>query len=224
MNGLISLNTISKEYISGSTKINAVKNVNLDIVSGTSVSITGPSGCGKSTLLNIIGQITKPTNGSIIINNSNIISYSKSQLAVLRNEFFGYIAQNYLLVDGYTVFENIEIPLLYSKVNVNKNERKKRILEVLDKVGIKEKFNQDIKNLSGGQQQRVAIARALINNPTVILADEPTGSLDTSTSNEIMDLLLTLVSEGKTLIMVTHNDELANRCDINLKMIDGNIV
>lgn len=224
LNSLISLNSINKEYSCGNTKVFAVKNANLSIESGKSISITGPSGCGKSTLLNIIGQITKPTSGYITINKKPIKEYSKNTLATLRNEFFGYIAQNYLLVEGYTVFENVEIPLLYSKCKISKSKRKKLILKTLIKVGLEEKINEDIKNLSGGQQQRVAIARALINNPKVILADEPTGALDTKTSNEIMELLLTLVDEGKTLVLVTHNKELANKCDVELKMIDGAII
>ncbi len=224
MNSLISLNSINKEYSCGNTKIFAVKNVDLTIESGKSISITGPSGCGKSTLLNIIGQITKPTSGNMTINKKPTREYSKNNLAALRNEFFGYIAQNYLLVEGYTVFENVEIPLLYSKNKISKSKRKKLILKTLNKVGLEEKINEDIKNLSGGQQQRVAIARALINNPKVILADEPTGALDSKTSNEIMELLLTLVAEGKTLVMVTHNKEVANKCDVELKMIDGAII
>lgn len=224
LNSLISLNSINKEYSCGNTKIFAVKNVDLTIESGKSISITGPSGCGKSTLLNIIGQITKPTSGNMTINKKPTREYSKNNLAALRNEFFGYIAQNYLLVEGYTVFENVEIPLLYSKNKISKSKRKKLILKTLNKVGLEEKINEDIKNLSGGQQQRVAIARALINNPKVILADEPTGALDSKTSNEIMELLLTLVAEGKTLVMVTHNKEVANKCDVELKMIDGAII
>jgi len=224
MNKLISLKGINKEYIVGDNKIEAVKNINLDIKKGSSISIMGPSGCGKSTLLNIIGQITKPTNGNIIIQGKETSSYLKGDVAKLRNEFFGYIAQNYLLVDRYTVYENIEIPLVYSKDKIKSKERRLKVENILKRLGLEEKINEDVANLSGGQKQRVAIARALVNNPSLILADEPTGALDTDTGNEIMNLLLEFVKEGKTLIIVTHNEEISKRCDLELKMKDGVIL
>ena len=224
MDNLLILNSISKEYVCGNNKIYAVRDINLKVDSGKSISITGPSGCGKSTLLNIIGNITKPTSGSIILDNRNTNSFSKNELSILRNKFFGYISQNYLLIDGYSVFENVEIPLIYSKRKISKIEKEKRIIEVLRSVNLEDKIHEDIKNLSGGQQQRVAIARALVNNPKIILADEPTGALDTKSGREVMNLLLTLVKNNKTLIIVTHNEDLAKECDIKLNMKDGVIL
>lgn len=223
MNYLIEANHVCKKYSNGGNEISAVYNVTLAIEAGTSVAITGPSGCGKTTLLNLIGLIKNQTEGEIIINGVNTNELSKDQKSVMRNEFFGYIVQDYAVLEEQTIQENIEIPLYYRRKKLSKKGRKEKVLEILEKVGLEKKLKEKVVNLSGGQKQRVAIARALINNPKVILADEPTGALDTKNSNDIFELLLRFVAEGTTLLMVTHNDELAAKCDQRIKMLDGRI-
>lgn len=215
---------LRKEYSTGKNKTIAVRDVTLQINAGSSVAITGPSGCGKTTLINMIGLIIPPSSGKLMIESTDSTSFTEKQLAQYRNEFFGYVVQDFALVNHYSVYENIEIPLLYAKPQVRKRERKEKVEEVLSKVGLLEKLNEDITRLSGGQKQRVAVARALVNNPRIILADEPTGSLDSKTSEDIFDVLMGLVKEGKTLIMVTHNQDLAQKCDVEIKMLDGSIV
>lgn len=223
MLSLVRIVSLSKEYNAGSNKTKAVSNVTIDIGRGTSIAITGPSGCGKTTLLNMIGLIIPPSRGEIFIESTNSNQLTEKQKANLRNSYFGYVVQNYAIIEKYSISENIEIPLYYARPSICKNERRRRVKEVLEKVGLSNKVEENVLNLSGGEKQRVAIARALINNPQVILADEPTGSLDTKASEEIFNLLLELVHEGRTLIMVTHNQCLANKCDRELKMIDGSI-
>ncbi|CCQ97143.1 conserved hypothetical protein [[Clostridium] ultunense Esp] len=216
--------SLHKVYDSGGNQTIAVQDVTLEVAEGTSVAITGPSGCGKTTLLNLIGFVTPPTSGELWIENEAASLITEKKRAQYRNRFFGYVVQDFALVDDYSVYENVEIPLLYAHPRLNKKERRRRVEEMLDKVGLLEKRKEEIANLSGGQKQRVAIARALVNQPRVILADEPTGSLDSRTSEEIFSLLMGLVKEGKTLLMVTHNPELARRCDREVKMLDGRIL
>ena len=212
---------LTNSYKNNNDELIAVKNVNLDLYKRQSISIMGPSGCGKSTFLNLIGLIQKPTSGNILINSVNVNDYTIKQKAYLRNKFFGYVAQNYLLIDGYTAMENVEIPLLYSNQKICKKDRRKKVMSILESVEMSNKAYDDVKELSGGQQQRVAIARALVNEPSMILADEPTGALDSNTGDEIIKLLLSIAENGKTLILVTHNEEIAQRCNITLKMKDG---
>lgn len=221
MGEIMLLKNISKTY---DQKVKAVKNVTLSIEAGKSYSITGPSGCGKSTLLNIIGQTTLANEGEVKIPKFEHFKKAKNVRALQRNAYFGYIAQNYLLIDEYSVYENVEIPLLYAQEKRSKKEKQQLIHKVLKKVGLENKIHENVKKLSGGQQQRVAIARALVNDPTILLADEPTGALDRTRGKEIMSLLLSLVTEGKTLILVTHDQELASQCDRQIQMIDGEIL
>ena len=221
MEKIMQLIDLTNSYKNNNDELIAVKNVNLDLYKRQSISIMGPSGCGKSTFLNLIGLIQKPTSGNILINSVNVNDYTIKQKAYLRNKFFGYVAQNYLLIDGYTAMENVEIPLLYSNQKICKKDRRKKVMSILESVEMSNKAYDDVKELSGGQQQRVAIARALVNEPSMILADEPTGALDSNTGDEIIKLLLSIAENGKTLILVTHNEEIAQRCNITLKMKDG---
>lgn len=223
MEPIIKTVSLHKVYDSGGNKTIAVRNATLEVAEGTSVAITGPSGCGKTTLLNMIGFVTPPTSGELWIENESASTLTEKKRAQYRNRFFGYVVQDFALIDDVSVYENVEIPLLYAHPRLNKKERRRRVEEMLDKVGFLGKKKEKIANLSGGQKQRIAIARALVNHPRVILADEPTGSLDSQTSEEIFSLLMSLVKEGKTLLIVTHNPELAWRCDMELKMLDGRI-
>jgi putative ABC transport system ATP-binding protein len=199
-----------------------LKNINFTIKKGEFVSVIGPSGSGKSTLLNIIGALDKPTLGKVFINNIDLFSVNDSRLAYLRNNLIGFIFQSFNLIYRTTVIKNVEISGLIN--GMKEKERKRRALILLDLLGIKDKAYHKTSSLSGGQQQRVAIARALINNPFIILADEPTGNLDTKTGNEVFDLLKKLSSKfQRTIIMVTHNHELAKRTDRMIFIKDGMI-
>jgi putative ABC transport system ATP-binding protein len=199
-----------------------LKNINFTIKKGEFVSVIGPSGSGKSTLLNIIGALDKPTLGKVFINNIDLFSVNDSRLAYLRNNLIGFIFQSFNLIYRTTVIKNVEISGLIN--GMKEKERKRRALILLDLLGIKDKAYLKTSSLSGGQQQRVAIARALINNPFIILADEPTGNLDTKTGNEVFDLLKKLSSKfQRTIIMVTHNHELAKRTDRMIFIKDGMI-
>ncbi len=224
MEPLLKAIELRKEYTHGNSKTLAVKNISLDINRGEKIAITGPSGCGKTTLLNMIGLIIRPTSGKIIINSEDIKSLSNKNQARYRNNMFGYIVQDFSLVENYTVFENIEIPLSYSPTRISKMMRKKLISEILEEVGLSIKMEEKVANLSGGQRQRVAIARAIVNDPQIILADEPTGSLDSKTSEGILELLSNLVLKGKTLILVTHDESLAQKCDRQIRIADGTVV
>lgn len=224
MEAMIEAIELKKEYISGKNKTMAINNISLTINRGEMIAIIGPSGCGKTTLLNMLGLIVRPTSGKIIIDNRETETLSEKERAKYRNKMFGYVVQDFALVEDYTVFENIEIPLLYSSVKMSKAKRKKMIEDVLEQVGLSGKIREKAKNLSGGQRQRVAIARAIVNDPEIILADEPTGSLDSKTGKEIINLLMTLVAKGKTLVLVTHDDSIAQKCDKQIKMFDGKII
>ena len=215
---------IKKEYRSGTNITIAVDHVQLSIHQGEKIAITGPSGCGKTTLLNMLGLLTKPTSGQIFINSYDSQLLSEKDRAKMRNSTFGYVVQDFALIENYTAYENVEIPLRYSKEKKNKHIRRKMIMEVLDQLGIKNKIDQKVRYLSGGETQRVAIARAMINNPNIILADEPTGSLDSKTGESIMELLSEVASKGKTLILVTHDESLAKKCDTWIRMKDGKIL
>lgn len=219
---LIELRNICKIYGNGNVKIDALKDINIDIDEGEFIAIVGTSGSGKSTLLNILGGITKPTIGDYFINGQKIISYSEKQMAELRNKTFGFVLQYFGLLKDYTVSENIEITLEYAKVK--KKIRKEKVKEVLKKLKIEEKYDNIPSELSGGQCQRVAIARAIINKPKVILADEPTGALDKKMSKEVMEIFKELNLEGKTIIIVTHDESIANCCNRIIKIEDGQII
>lgn len=224
MNAIIETKDLYKIYGKGENEILAVNNASLVIKPATSIAITGQSGCGKTTLLDMLGLIKWQSNGTILIDGVNTKNLSEKSKAKMRNSFFGYVVQDYAVLEEETIQNNIEIPLYYCKSKFNRIDRKNKVLDMMQKVGLDKKCTQKVATLSGGQKQRVAIARALINNPKVILADEPTGALDTQNSNEIFELLMRFVKEGTTLVMVTHNDDLAKRCNQQIKMVDGRIV
>lgn len=220
----LSVNNLSKTFENAVIKVHAVNQVNLAFEAGRSYAVIGPSGCGKSTLLNMLGLILEASEGEIFIEDQAIMNFSPRKHAQLRNQYFGYVDQHYLLIEEQTVYENLTIPFIYSTERLRKKERLKRVQSVLEKVSLEDKLHETVKNLSGGQKQRVAIARAIINDATVILADEPTAALDNQTGQQIIDLLLSLVDSNKTLIMVTHNPQIAERCDDIISMKDGYLI
>ncbi len=219
---VMELKKIIKIFESPAGESVVLNNISFTIKKGEFISIVGPSGSGKSTLLNIIGALDKPTSGEIIINGFNIVSLNESEIAQMRNNLIGYIFQSFNLINRTSVQKNIEIPAII--MGMNRNVRRYRSQRLLDLLGIKDKGEYKPMNLSGGQQQRVAIARALINNPTIILADEPTGNLDTKTGKEVFELLKMLTRKyKKTIVMVTHNIELALETDKTIFIRDGKI-
>ena len=219
---LISINKINKYYGNKNNINHVLKDINLEINEGDFIAIMGTSGSGKSTLLNILGLLDRYDDGDYFFKDSNIKNLKDKKLALLRNSFFGFVVQNFALIDDFSVYENVEIPLEYGKIR-NKL-RKDMINKVLKSLGIFEKANDKAKNLSGGQKQRVAIARALINNPSVILADEPTGALDTKTTQEIMNIFKELNEKGKTIIIITHDEKVAATCNKVLQIEDGFLI
>lgn len=213
---------ISKVFVSSAGRVVALRNVSFSIRKGEFVSIVGPSGSGKSTLLNLIGALDKPTSGKVIINGVDIFSLRDQEIAVMRNRLIGFIFQSYNLINRATVQRNVELPSTIR--GVSRPERQRRALKILEALGIKDKANFRPTSLSGGQQQRVAIARSLMNDPAIILADEPTGNLDTKTGIEIFSLLKMLSRKfRRTIILVTHNPELAATTDRIIYIRDGAI-
>jgi putative ABC transport system ATP-binding protein len=216
----LKVENISKVFDSGAGRLIALRRISFSVNKGELVAITGPSGSGKSTLLNIIGALDRPSYGKLFVNNIDVFSLSDTQIARIRNSLIGFIFQSYNLINRSTVLKNIEIPGIIA--GMNGKERHFRALKLLEMLGIKDKANQKPVSLSGGQQQRVAIARSLINNPAIILADEPTGNLDTKTGKEVFGLLKLLSSKyRRTIIMVTHNHELAKETDRIIHIKDG---
>ena len=211
-----------KIYIMGTDKVYANDNVNLEIYNGEFVAIVGKSGSGKSTLMNIIGALDKPTSGKFYLNGNDTGDMTDDELADIRNHYIGFIFQQYNLLPKLTLAENVELPLLYAGVKTD--ERRRRALESLGRVGLKEKYNQYPNQLSGGQQQRVSIARALAGNPSLLLADEPTGALDSKTSREVLNFLKQLHSEGNTIIMITHDNSIALEAKRVVRIHDGKII
>lgn len=220
---LVSCVSVYKEYGRKGQVTQAVRGVSLEISGGESVAITGPSGCGKTTLINMLGLVVSPTLGDVFIQGCNTKSFASNQLGELRSKFFGYIVQDFALIEDYTALENAEIPLLYTPERPGRHERRRKVHEALAKVELDSKAYVKVRNLSGGQRQRVAIARALVNDPHVILADEPTGSLDSQTGQEVLRLLMGLVQAGRSLLLVTHNLELAQQCGRRVMMVDGRL-
>lgn len=216
----LKVENLSKIFDSNAGKVVALNRINFEIKKGEFVSVIGPSGSGKSTLLNMIGALDRPTKGNVYIDGFDISSLNNSEVATLRNSKIGFIFQSFNLINRSTVQKNVELPSIIS--GLDKEERNKRSLKILDSLGILDKANQKPSNLSGGEQQRVAIARSLINNPSIILADEPTGNLDTKTGEEIFKMLKLLSEKFKrTIIMVTHNPELAVQTDRSIYLRDG---
>jgi putative ABC transport system ATP-binding protein len=213
---------LNKSYASAAGKMVALRDVSFSVNKGEFLAIVGPSGSGKSTLLNLMGALDKPTSGKIIIDNVDIFSLESEEIAKMRNKLIGFIFQSYNLINRASVLRNVELPSIV--MGIDRAERRNRALKVLEVLGIKDKANQKPTSLSGGQQQRVAIARSLMNNPAIILADEPTGNLDTKTGNEVFALLKMLAHKyRRTVVMVTHNPELSHATDRTIYVRDGTI-
>ena len=218
---LIELKDIYKIYQMGSEEVRANDGISLTINRGEFVAIVGKSGSGKSTLMNIIGALDVPTSGSYRLGGEDVAQMSDDQLADIRNRMIGFIFQQYNLLPKSNLLENVELPLLYAKVP--KEERKERAMRQLERVGLAEKWRTLPKQLSGGQQQRVSIARALAGDPSLILADEPTGALDSRTSREVLNFLKELHSEGNTIVMITHDNSIAVEAKRVVRIMDGKI-
>ncbi len=217
---MIKLTSLNKIYRTNEIETLALENVNLEVDKGEFLSIMGPSGCGKSTLLNIMGLLDSPTSGTIEINGVQTANMKDKELAAFRNRQLGFVFQSFHLINSLNVMDNVELPLLYRKVSAS--ERKKMAEEVLQKVGLTHRMKHFPTQLSGGQCQRVAIARAIIGNPQIILADEPTGNLDSKMGAEVMEILHRLNKEdGRTIIMVTHNEEQAKQTSRTVRFFDG---
>lgn len=200
----------------------ALNNVNIEIQEGEFVAIMGPSGCGKSTLLNILGLLDNPTGGEYRLNGEDVSTYTEAQRTALRKGVIGFVFQSFNLIDELNVYENIELPLLY--MGVSAFERKRRVEDAMNRMAIAHRVKHFPQQLSGGQQQRVAIARAVVTNPKLILADEPTGNLDSKNGKEVMDLLTELNKEGTTIVMVTHSQHDAGYADRVINLFDGQVV
>ncbi|KAA8384254.1 ABC transporter ATP-binding protein [Acetobacter tropicalis] len=219
---LIHLSRIQRLYRSDEVETTALHDIELEIAQGEFVAIMGPSGCGKSTLLNILGTIDQPTAGSYRFGDEELTKLNEAALARFRRENLGYIFQSFNLIDELTIEENIELALIYR--NIPKPERRQRVARAMDRVGIAHRARHYPSQLSGGQQQRAAIARAIVGEPRLILADEPTGNLDTENGTQVMDILQTLNDEGSTIIMVTHSPSHADLARRRVDMLDGQIV
>ncbi len=217
---MIKLTGINKIYRTNEIETLALENVDLDVAKGEFVSIMGPSGCGKSTLLNIMGLLDAPSSGKIEINGTSVESMKDKELAAFRNKTLGFVFQSFHLINSLNVIDNVELPLLYRKMAAK--ERTRLAKEVLDRVGLSHRMRHMPTQLSGGQCQRVAIARAIVGNPEIILADEPTGNLDSKMGAEVMELLHKLNKEdGRTIVMVTHNEEQAKQTSRTIRFFDG---
>lgn len=219
---MLTLNNIQKSYWQGGKELKVLKDISLQINEGELVAIMGPSGSGKSTLMNIIGCLDTATSGDYIVEGTNVKTLADNSLADFRNAKIGFVFQNFNLMPKLSVSQNVEMPLTYKKVN--KKERRKRALDMLQLVGLEDRSDFKPMELSGGQKQRVAIARALVTNPSFVLGDEPTGALDTKTSSQIMDLFKEFHQAGKTIILITHEPEIAALCQRTITLRDGQII
>lgn len=219
---MINITNLEKYYRTEEVETVALNKISLNIREGEFVAIMGPSGCGKSTLLNIVGLLDDADSGSFVFNGIEVAGFNERKRADLRKHNIGFVFQSFNLIDELTVFENVELPLIYTGVKAP--ERKKRVEEVLDKMQIMHRRNHYPQQLSGGQQQRVAVARAVVNNPKLILADEPTGNLDSNNGNDVMQLLTDLNEQGTTVIMVTHSEHDAKYSHRIVRMLDGQTV
>ncbi len=219
---MIKMHDLTKVYRTASVETTALNNINLEIDAGEFIAVMGPSGCGKSTLLNILGMLDTPTSGTYTFADKQVENCSESQLADVRKRNIGFIFQSFNLVDELSVAENVMLPLLYQKVPTA--EREKRVQIVLERVNIAHRAEHRPQQLSGGQQQRVAVARAVVTNPKLILADEPTGNLDSANGEEVLNLLNSLNDDGTTIIMVTHDPGHANHAGRTVNMLDGRIL
>ena len=220
---LLELQNVSKSYKTNDYTVHAVRRVSLSIERGVTVAFVGPSGSGKSTLLNIAGLVILPDKGKVLLNGEDVTNLSDAKCCALRNKTFGYVVQDFALIEDETVYHNIRLPLLYNK-SIPRSEWKKRITEAAKALGIEDKLNRPVVKLSGGERQRVAIARSIVCGQPILLADEPTGSLDAENKALVMDLMLKLVKErGMTLVVVTHDREVADRCRRVVKLAGGRV-
>ena len=219
---MIKITDLEKIYRTEDIETVALNKLSFEVKVGEFVAIMGPSGCGKSTLLNILGLLDDPDGGSFVFSGEEIAHYSESKRAQIRKRNIGFVFQSFNLIDELTVFENVELPLIY--LNMKTSERKEKVEEVLKKMQLMHRRNHYPQQLSGGQQQRVAVARAVVNNPKLILADEPTGNLDSSNGNEVMQLLTDLNEQGTTIIMVTHSEHDARYSHRIIRLLDGQLV
>ena len=221
-NLLIKLEKISKIYKMGNTSVKAVDGIDLEIKEGEFLGIMGASGSGKSTLMNILGILDTPSEGKYLLKGKDVSSLNDTEASLIRNKEIGFVFQTFNLIKGLTAFENVETPLIYA--GIPKKRRKEIVEYYLEKMGIADRMNHKPNQLSGGQRQRVAIARALVNEPSIILADEPTGNLDSKTTNEIIELFHKIHSEGKTIVLVTHEQEIGKETERTIVLRDGKIV
>ena len=218
-NPILSVQNLKKTYIMGTTVVNALQNVSLDIYKNEYVSLMGPSGSGKSTLMNLLGCLDTPTSGNYFLNGTNVSTMDDGELAEVRNKEIGFVFQTFNLLPRLTSLDNVALPLVYA--GMSKSKRNERAMEVLTSVGLGDRVDHKPNELSGGQRQRVAIARALVNGPSIILADEPTGNLDTKTSLEIMGIFEELHAAGNTIIIVTHEPDIAEHTHRIVRLRDG---
>lgn len=221
METVISLDKIVKNYYIGSITVEALRSVDIDIKTNEYVAIMGPSGSGKSTLMNLIGALDTPTSGEYILNGTDVSKMDDNRLAEIRNQEIGFIFQTFNLLPRYTALENVMLPLIYA--GVSKSERAERATTTLGEVGLADRMDHKPNELSGGQRQRVAVARALVNDPSIILADEPTGNLDSKTSVDIMKLFGHIHKRGNTIILVTHEEDIARYAHRIIRLLDGEI-
>ncbi len=219
MNSIIHLENLRKSYFMGNQEIPVLKGISLDIFKNEYVALMGPSGSGKSTLMNIIGCLDTPTSGTYVLNDKDVSKMADDDLAEVRNQEIGFIFQQFNLLPRLSAAENVALPLVYA--GIAKKERMERALEALKKVGLADRSHHKSNELSGGQIQRVAIARALVNNPSILLADEPTGNLDSKTSSEIMEIFSQIQEAGNTVVLVTHEEDIANYAKRIIRLKDG---
>lgn len=216
---LISIKNLTKTYVLGEQIVNALKGVSLDISKGEYLALMGPSGSGKSTLMNIMGCLDSPSQGEYWLNQKEVSKMSDSELSNVRNEEIGFVFQTFNLLNRMTALENVALPLVYS--GISRKNREERAALVLERVGLQDRMQHKPNELSGGQRQRVAVARALVNNPNLLLADEPTGNLDTKTSHEIMALFEEIHNQGNTIVLVTHEEDIAQHAKSIVRLRDG---
>jgi len=221
---IVELNDITRTYRTGSVAVDALRGIDMEVQDGVFASIMGASGSGKSTLMNILGCLDQPTGGSYRLNGEDVSTFNKNRLAIVRNRTIGFVFQSFHLLPRTTALENVELPLLYNDDNLSWKEIHNRAMHALEIVGLGDRAKHNPNELSGGQQQRVAIARALVTEPRILLADEPTGNLDSRTSLEIMEIFQNLNKEGLTILMVTHEPDIARFSERIIKLRDGLIV
>jgi putative ABC transport system ATP-binding protein len=219
---MIKIENVKKVYTTGDIQLTALKGISLDIKPGEFVSIMGPSGCGKSTLMNVLGCLDKMTSGRYILNGKDISGLVDNELAEIRCREIGFVFQSFNLLPRMTILENVELPMVYA--GLSKKERRERALAALNKVDLGDRIKHRPNEISGGQKQRVAIARAIVNNPSIILADEPTGNLDTKVTKEIMRIIQQLNNDGTTVVLVTHEADVAQYSKRLIRMLDGEII